>query len=198
LVIEKEGYETKIVDFVVVDEDVALGTIELEPIIPLFNITGTLKEEDTETLIGDAQLTLLANGVLLNQTVSEADGTFSLEEVQAGTYSLTIEKSGYKTKTVDVVVINEDVALGTIELEPTVLSLNDIRGFVEVYPNPATSVIYIRGSVANEVSLHTVSGIEVLKEYSVDSIDVNTLPAGIYILQINTDNGIFKTRIVKK
>ncbi len=62
---------------------------------------------------------------------------------------------------------------------------------VSVYPNPATSVLYIQADIENYyVKLISSSG-KVIKKYSScslsTSIDLNGCPAGIYLLSINDE-----------
>lgn len=68
---------------------------------------------------------------------------------------------------------------------------------IKIYPNPATSTIHVEcpmNGVQIEVSIFTVSGIELAKYQltdSIQSLNISNLPSGLYI--VRTDDGVNRT-----
>jgi hypothetical protein len=63
---------------------------------------------------------------------------------------------------------------------------------VQVFPNPANDILSIYGLKDATVRLFSVNGKEMLSftRFSGNSIDVSSLPAGIYIMNITTPEGL--------
>ena len=63
----------------------------------------------------------------------------------------------------------------------------------KVYPNPANNKLYITGTTSkgNEIALLSATGSTVLcqKLTGTTEVDINTLPAGLYLYKINDDTG---------
>jgi len=61
---------------------------------------------------------------------------------------------------------------------------------VEVYPNPATDYLYIKGKQATGIELYSTSGVRVYQnKVSGQSVNLSTLPAGLYIGRVGFDDG---------
>ncbi|HRS20060.1 MAG TPA: T9SS type A sorting domain-containing protein, partial [Bacteroidales bacterium] len=69
-----------------------------------------------------------------------------------------------------------------------------------VYPNPCKSHIGISIDDAYMISIYTLLGQELMQIEVSDStnIDISTLPAGMYIVQINTLNQVLYQLITKQ
>ena len=79
---------------------------------------------------------------------------------------------------------------GTVgpSIVPGVTSTDDnIDGQISIYPNPAQDLIYIEadGILNYKASLYDAVGNLMLQSTNQPTIDVNTIPEGIYLLQIN-------------
>ena len=63
---------------------------------------------------------------------------------------------------------------------------------VQVFPNPANDILSIYGLKDATVRLFSVNGKEMLSftRFSGNSIDVSSLPAGIYIMNVTTPEGL--------
>ena len=73
-----------------------------------------------------------------------------------------------------------------------------IGGSVKVYPNPTTSVLYLN-NVAVKAELVSLSGQVVYAGSDVKEINVEALPAGIYVLRTEDAEGaINATKVIKK
>jgi len=63
---------------------------------------------------------------------------------------------------------------------------------VQLYPNPVNGILHINGLKDASVKLFSVNGKEMmsLDTFSGNSIDVSLLPAGIYIMNVTTNEGL--------
>ena len=73
-----------------------------------------------------------------------------------------------------------------------------ISNNVKVFPNPTTSVLNLTKEVA-KAELVALSGQMVFCGENVTQIDVEALPAGIYVLKtIDSEGAISTTKVIKK
>lgn len=68
---------------------------------------------------------------------------------------------------------------------------------ISVYPNPANDVLNIRGENISEVELIDVNGRIVINERNAESLNIGSLPAGVYMVRVVTAEGIFTQKVVK-
>lgn len=76
-----------------------------------------------------------------------------------------------------------DTATYNIPVSTLVAGLNN-NFALNLYPNPASTTVYIDYASAVNVSLHSLDGKEVLQANAVHQFDVSGLSAGIYLLQV--------------
>lgn len=69
---------------------------------------------------------------------------------------------------------------------------------ITVYPNPTNGPVYIESSVPVNVIVFDLNGRIVLQEVHTKSIDLSTQPAGVYSVQIQSENSIQHEKIVVK
>lgn len=104
--------------------------------------------------------------------------------VNCGTAFCTFTMTNLKTITVATCTGLEELSLANHE--------------VVAYPNPANSSITIKTNENIEtVTVYNLLG-EMVQQESTTSFSVEQLPAGIYTLQIKTQNGMSTTRFVKE
>ncbi|XOV67151.1 MAG: T9SS type A sorting domain-containing protein [Fluviicola sp.] len=85
------------------------------------------------------------------------------------------------------------------------LSVEEQSVVFNTYPNPATDELNIDlSAVEGTVNIQLVDGVgNILKNYqpapgtTVEKIDFTKLPTGVYIIQINAENGVATKRVVK-
>ncbi|MFY0606477.1 MAG: cadherin domain-containing protein [Cyclobacteriaceae bacterium] len=183
-----------------VNENQAPTAIELSSESILENeavgtVVGTLSATDPD---GDTNLTYTIGGT--DAASFSIDGTelksaemFDFETKESYSISITVS-DGELTFSKDFTIAIEDVddnpVLGAIELEK-----------ITFYPNPVVNTLKISGLSTNgTVSLYTVSG-TLLKVAEVDatnnSLDLTSLPSGIYLFKLVTPNGEVVRRIAK-
>lgn len=104
----------------------------------------------------------------------------------------------------DLWVVNVDDAYnvtGTIgaQLDPNkVDELTSNNNLIQVYPNPSRDRLNLVGSIAiNAVRLIDTKGTVVLSGLKGNSVDISSLNEGVYLMMVETEEGIFNYRIVK-
>jgi len=90
-------------------------------------------------------------------------------------------------------IISDDCYLGVEDMA---------LGKISLYPNPVTNILTIETNATfaiTSVQLYDVLGRLVLqKEADFQSIDVSSLPAGLFMVVIETNRGLFTEKIIKK
>lgn len=88
--------------------------------------------------------------------------------------------------------------LKLIQGSVTGLDVSTINANIVVFPNPATTQIYINSeSTIETIFIYNLLG-EMVQHENINSFSVENLPVGIYTLQIKTAKGIGTTRFVKQ
>ena len=81
-------------------------------------------------------------------------------------------------------------------VDPDVVS--ETLGKIAVYPNPSTGYFTLFDDGINSVSIFSIEG-KSLKTIEVDGSEchIDDLPNGVFVLKIDTDQGIIVNKIVK-
>ena len=69
------------------------------------------------------------------------------------------------------------------------VGVTDYMDHILVYPNPATHVINIIGDLVSEVKIYNNIGQLILTQHNTNTINVSTLPDGLYLLTIELSSG---------
>lgn len=71
---------------------------------------------------------------------------------------------------------------------------------LKIYPNPTENGFYLPENVAvSEIVISDLQGAVVLKIADFDNyVSISTLASGLYVLQLRTEEGVFKTKLLKK
>ena len=137
LAYEKEGYQTDTLDINLKENDVQdLGTLTLGKTVQT-TISGYVVDEDENALQG---VTVTIEGSIFSaSTETNTDGYYEFTNLAAGNYTLTYEKEGYQTETVDITLKENDVRdIGTLILEE--IAKAKISGYVmDISDNPVES-----------------------------------------------------------
>lgn len=169
----------------------------------------TVMAEGVEVFILDV------NNNQVAQTVTDANGLYSFNNIANGSYEIVIDIPGYSQvstysftvnsssdviEDLDFLIDNGEIFTSNfMGLQP----LSDEK--LEVYPNPTTGQIVVNLPDANEemtLALLTLSG-ETVMSYAIQSGVSNTsinfggVANGVYILRLSYDKGVQQTRIVK-
>ena len=108
---------------------------------------------------------------------------------QNGTYAVTV------TDTNGCMGTSDDYILSGLNIKQVNVNPADIS----IYPNPASSMVHINAPVAIKAIISSLEGKEVLTQEGAQTIDISSLPNGIYLLKIfDAENTLLKTeRLVK-
>ena len=89
----------------------------------------------------------------------------------------------------------EFVSLVVAEVATSVHS--DLAGQLTVYPNPASTTLYIQGAQVSEVNIYSILGKleRSIVRTDIQEVDVQGLDSGIYILKMTTDKGVLNKKI---
>ncbi len=84
----------------------------------------------------------------------------------------------------------------------TVLGISNVNEYnndVTIYPNPASSVIYIQAAVKVNVSVYSIQGKMILQKQDAKDLNISDLASGFYMIQVfDEDNNLLKVeRFVK-
>ena len=74
---------------------------------------------------------------------------------------------------------------------------DNIKASFELYPNPTTGMVNL-SETASRVEIYDFSGRMVKAEENVNSIDLGSQAAGVYIFRITTNDSVFTQKVVKK
>ena len=72
-----------------------------------FSISGTITDENNETLIGAAVVTNVAN----KASSTDFNGNYKITDLTPGTYTLTISYVGYKNQSRQVTIVDSDLII---------------------------------------------------------------------------------------
>lgn len=90
--------------------------------------------------------------------------------------------------------------LKTAAVPTKVNELNASQPDVNIYPNPATSRVYVDYNRPVQVAIYNIAGSRLISKMvrnSMDYIDVSGLPAGVYLIRSQNDN-TFARKLVKR
>jgi hypothetical protein len=121
--------------------------------------------------------------------------TLANEQIPEGTTTITwtiTDDAGNENNCSFDVTVNAFVGTET-------LLLNGIK----ISPNPANSVVYLEFKDINiqELTLSDITGKQILEKNVINqnvSIDISGLDRGIYLLTVQTSEGIYSTKIIKE
>ncbi|MDD4971254.1 MAG: DUF2271 domain-containing protein [Paludibacter sp.] len=131
------------------------------------------------------------------------DGTYTLKMEltdknapgNVGTFTFV---KGPAAQTVTPVAVPSFMAI-TITWTPSVNSaVEDVKmsNLYQVYPNPTSSSIFVNGVGIDEIEVLNMTGKSLLKT-NLHKVNLNALPKGVYMLKINSENGIIMKKLVK-
>jgi hypothetical protein len=155
-------------------------------------------------------------GQPVSYAYSNASGQFSFPNIAYGTYKLFGDAWGKQNPALIVTISAGQPSVANITFEENStsfvghvggLGIRPVSGLqgVKVFPNPATDVVSLSGlsGTAGDkaISLRSMNG-AIISQHQVASgvdpvIPTDALPAGIYILDVHTEQGTTQFKIVK-
>ncbi len=118
----------------------------------------------------------------------EADTAIMLSDLTDGDYEVVLELVDMSGAPLNPVV--SDTVKFSVSL-PAALSQNEAFG-LSVYPNPVSSVLYVKTDIGSRIQVYNLSGIEVIQAIQnsqLNSISVAGLRAGTYLVKVSHRTG---------
>jgi uncharacterized membrane protein len=110
-----------------------------------------------------------------------------------GTYTVSLTVSDYFTS-------NTRTRTGFIQVGPIGVDENGHGGEVKIFPNPVKNQLHVNSVMKiKSISLVDLSGISIFRINEIDnsnSIDLGRISDGIYILQVDTENGMMQRKVI--
>ena len=196
---DESVYETDVFDQQWFDDTLIVKSSGFQP---ARNIPILLKHENQHTVLF---------------SLTHADGSFNLDNVEYGQYTLHAEKPGYHSQEIVIILSEEEPVVSNIEMyiEPAqiVVGVSDLDAFgpevISVFPNPVSELLMIDFRTLpveiEEIRLYSIDGIKKIsipgneiQSKSLYVLQTSKLTAGVYILDIGTkQNEVIKRRILK-
>ncbi|WP_167619715.1 M1 family aminopeptidase [Maribellus sediminis] len=132
-----------------------------------------------------------------------SDSTIVLfQESRNQTFEIPLDKA-VKSIYIDTEnkILNKN--LGMTKITPTSVNTNELLD-CKVYPNPFSdeiSVLTPQSGVDSKLRIYNAGGILVLEQILVsmnESIDVSTLKSGMYVVEISSEKGFFRQKLIKQ
>ncbi len=180
-------------------------------------LAGHARDEATQTRLPDKVLFITdMNDVTVDHTFTDANGDFAFTNLPFGTYKLFGDVWGKDNPDLVVTVDADHVSYYNIVFREngtefkgmiavSVADNSALSQNIQVYPNPVQDVIYIHyaGNNTGDVQvtlMNTTGGTVYSNQYNTGNtiaVPVQSLPQGVYILNIGTDNCRATYRILK-
>ncbi len=127
----------------------------------------------------------------------------ALYNLVAGSHAYEVSAVDFYLESGSVEVIDEnmtyEVTLLSTSIDNDILNSNEFK----IYPNPTSGVIKIEGDklMNSKISVYDISGKQILNRISENSevnIDISDCSNGIYIIQIDTGEKVYKQKLIKE
>lgn len=144
--------------------------------------------------------------VHLNLSVNETFNTeFSIADESYTWNENLYTESGDYTETYTAINGCDSVVVMHLTIITDIFNQNQLQNQINVYPNPATSLIYIVTGNVNEseiyVSLTSITGKVLLPKHNLsidNSLNIEEFSNGMYLLNIYADDTLIATKLINK
>lgn len=92
----------------------------------VFSVKGKLTEQTTQHAVPFANIAVYTEKGLSGGVSSDLDGNFNIQKLAPGIYTFEIQVIGYQTKKLENVKVQQNMDLGTINLQESTTVLNEI------------------------------------------------------------------------
>jgi hypothetical protein len=87
----------------------------------------------------------------------------------------------------------------TVRCSSVSTGISNVKGVtIEVYPNPAHDILYIKNAQVKDVAVRDLSGRVVMMVADSNSIDISSLQHGVYLMSVSYDKGSCVMTFVKE
>ncbi|MEN7550388.1 TonB-dependent receptor [Rapidithrix thailandica] len=140
------------------------------------SVEGSVKDENGDALVGvSVYLESTTKG-----SVTDLDGAFAINGVEAGSYVLVASFVGYKTKKQNISVSNGQATQASFQLSPDLLHLDDIV---------VTGVRNPRAKIESSVAITTLSSKQIEQKAPINTADLLKTIPGFYVESSGGDVG---------
>ena len=87
----------------------------------------------------------------------------------------------------------------TLKWTPSIgTAVEDVKmsNLYQVYPNPTASSIYVNGLDIQQIEIFNLTGKSLIKT-NLHNVNLNALPKGVYVIQINSETGTVMKKLIK-
>ena len=86
----------------------------------------------------------------------------------------------------------------SIQWTPTATGINNIElsTLYSIYPNPATSTVFVNGPDIQSIDVFTLDGKRIFSS-NLQKLNINALKKGTYLLNINTGKGVVSKKLIR-
>jgi photosystem II stability/assembly factor-like uncharacterized protein len=141
---------------------------------------------------------------------SDSSGLFSFNNLPFSTFYVKVERAGYDSDSVrvDLSENNPEMQLSFLlnDAQITAVSENKLDEYL-IYPNPVNDILHIncdKVGIRTHFRIFNLSGTEMTEHLklqksfdAIQSLDLSTLPSGLYILEIEQHNKLIRLKIIK-
>lgn len=195
-----EGTEVEILEDINNPINIDVILTEMESVPGIAGLIGqVVSSNDHSMAVQSANVYLTHNGKAVQFSTSSMNGEFQIPNVQAGEYTLVVDKPGFETFETDVTLSNEEALDLQIPLIPDGISSVEFGMDDEfsINPNPVNDQINLSISSdfnPNEISVYDING-NVLIKYNVRNnqtynFDASLLNSGSYYLHVSNGTDI--------
>lgn len=166
--------------------------------------------------ISDINIMVLdENGNPVSYTYSDIDGSFQIDNLANGTYTVYPEVEGRVTTPIDVVITDNSIGTNDIRVvvNTTTVEANIVTSVrnaishtdVSIYPNPVLNELNIEinqgTNQAAMIVISDITGKEIMSFQgntgTINQINTSSLETGIYILTVNVNGEVSNFKFVK-
>ncbi len=162
--------------------------------------------EDTETymltfIVEDGSGDPIPDAIITLDGDEYDAGVYVFEDLPPALYEYTVSKDGYFDENGTAEIIDSDVSITVVlAIDETQITEFGNTNLVTIYPNPASTFVHLNSNqtAMEEVVIFDLQGKLVYQETvrnNTLSLDVSTLEAAIYLIQVRTANQVSTHRL---
>ncbi len=158
----------------------------------LTGVEGQIKDITNNETITNATIEVLSLDFDSLFTYSNNQGYY-FRPLLSGNYEIKVQAQGYNDTIININIGNNSTLQQNIYLSPTSTSLTTYEELSEetiIYPNPCSDKLFLRTNKFNEYNIFSLERKNLIKcrENNITTIDVSELEAGMYFLNLNSEN----------
>lgn len=157
----------------------------------------------TLSLVGSHNVAITINGFVLGTTQPYVSYQWILNgaSISGATNStfLVQQNGDYQVAVVDNNGCFDTSVVYTVDNHTSIHNASVLANQVELYPNPAKNMIYLKSPIPVNIEVFTLQGRSIISDENVKSMDINTLPGGMYLFKIkDQENRLIKVEKLVK